>query len=392
MPPFTIRVRLTLLYGALFLLCGTALLAIAYLLVNSDLPVAAYTRRGPGRAVAACGAAPGLPATAQNPCEALALRQHADEMHQLLAYSGIALAVMAVVAVGLGWLVAGRVLRPLRTITSTAQRITAQSLHERLALDGPHDEIKALGDTIDGLLQRLEQSFGAQRRFVANASHELRTPLTMIRTALDVATGKPGPQPPQVTVLAAKVRKGLDQAERLMEGLLTLARLQHGTSPGSETVSLGQAASAALADREQAIADLRLTVAQHLADAPVLGSEILLTRMAENLIDNAVRHNEPDGWIRVATKADGRLAWLVVESGGRALDEQEVHALAQPFKRLQADRTGSEEGLGLGLSIVAAIASAHGGKLDLRAIPGGGLLAAVALPPAARPALAGAAR
>ena len=392
MPSLTIRVRLTLLYGALFLLCGATLLAIAYLLVNNALPVATYTHRGPGRAVEKCSAILTPRATTSNPCEALALQQHADDMHQLLAYSGIALAIMAVVAVGLGWLVAGRVLRPLRTITITAQRITAQSLYERLALTGPDDEIKALGDTIDGLLQRLEQSFGAQRRFVANASHELRTPLTMIRTALDVATGKPGPQPPQVTVLADKIRKGLDQADRLLEGLLTLARLQHGTSAGSEVVSLGQAASDALAGREQAIAGLRLTVGQALADAPVRGSEILLARMTENLVDNAVRHNEPGGWIRVVTEADGRLARLVVESGGRVLDEREVRELAQPFRRLRADRTGSDEGLGLGLSIVAAIATAHGGELDLHAMPGGGLRAVVALPLAARPALVGAAR
>ena len=386
MPSLTIRARLTLLYGALFLLCGATLLAIAYLLVNSALPRATYSQRGPGaRSVVACSVAPTAHATASNLCEALALQQHADEMHELLAYSGIALAIMAVVAVGLGWLVAGRVLRPLQTITLTAQRITAQSLHERLALTGPDDEIKALGDTIDDLLQRLEQAFGAQRRFVANASHELRTPLTMIRTALDVATGKPQPQPPQVTALAAKIRKGLDQADRLLEGFLTLARLQHGASAGSEVVSLGQAASAALAGREQAIAGLRLTLGQALADAPVLGSAVLLARMTENLVDNAVRHNQPDGWIRVATKASGELAWLVVESGGRVLDEREVRELAQPFRRLRADRTGSDEGLGLGLSIVAAVATAHGGGLDLHALPGGGLQAVVTLPLAARP-------
>jgi len=389
MRSLTIRVRLTLLYGALFLLCGATLLVIAYLLVNSDLP-AAGSVRGPGLAAEACSIAPGRQATAADPCEALALQQHTAEMHQLLAYSGIALAIMTVVAVGLGWLVAGRAMRPLRTITATAQRITAQSLHERLALTGPDDEIKALGDTIDDLLQRLEQSFEAQERFVANASHELRTPLTMIRTALDVAVGKPGPQPAQVSVLAAKIRKGLDQADRLLEGLLTLARLQHGSSAGSEIVSLGAVAGTALADRERAIAGLRLSVGHALADAPVRGSEILLTRMTENLVDNAVRHNEPGGWIQITTEARGRRARLVVESGGRVLDEREVRVLAQPFRRLRADRIGSDEGLGLGLSIVAAIAAAHGGKLDLHAIPGGGLRAVVVLPPATRPALVGA--
>jgi signal transduction histidine kinase len=401
MPSLTIRARLTLLYGALFLLCGATLLAIAYLLVNHALPVTTYTHRGPHGATVTCGiaisvssshAAQARRAAGSNPCEAGALAQHAHEMHQLLTYSGIALAIMAVVAIGLGWLVAGRVLRPLRTMTITAQRITARNLHERLALTGPDDELKALGNTIDDLLQRLEQSFAAQRRFVANASHELRTPLTMIRTALDVATGKPGPQPPQVTALEAKIRKGLDQADRLLEGFLTLAKLEHGASAGSDVVSLGQVASAALAVRGPAIAGLRLSVGEDLADAPVGGSEILLARMTENLVDNAVRHNEPGGWIRVTTQADGRVARLVVESSGLVLDEREVRELAQPFRRLRADRTGSDEGLGLGLSIVAAIATAHGGTLDLHALPDGGLQATVALPLAAGPALVGAAR
>ncbi len=398
MPSLTIRARLTLLYGSLFLLCGATLLAIAYVLVDHASPVDTYTHRGPDGSIVTCGIGTlstrgGLTGSSPpSPCRAAALAQHAHEMHQLLTYSGIALAIMAVVATGLGWLIAGRVLRPLRTITVTAQRITARNLHERLALAGPDDELKALGNTIDDLLQRLEQSFTAQRRFVANASHELRTPLTMIRTALDVAAGKPGPQPPQVAALESKIRRGLDQADRLLEGFLTLARLEHGADAGDDVVSLAETASAALADRERAIAGLRLGVEQDLADAWVLGSEILLARLTENLVDNAVRHNEPGGWIRVATDAGGGHASLLVESTGRPLADREVGELAQPFRRLRADRTGSDDGLGLGLSIVAAIATAHDGGLELRARPGGGLRATVTLPLAASPALVGAAR
>jgi signal transduction histidine kinase len=276
------------------------------------------------------------------------------------------------------------VLRPLRTITATTRQISEHSLHERLAMQGPSDELKELADTIDGLLGRLEESFNAQRRFVANASHELRTPHTMIRTSVDVATAKPGPLPAQVTILADKVREGLDRADRLLEGLLTLAQAQHGAAADQATVSLPQVVSAALEERAQAIAHMDIEVDQTIREAQVHGSQTLLSRMVENVIDNAVRHNERGGWIHVETGIDGSAARLVVETGGRTLDESEVQELAQPFRRLGADRTGSENGTGLGLSIVAAIAAAHGGALRLHARPQGGLRVLIVLPPALR--------
>jgi signal transduction histidine kinase len=170
----------------------------------------------------------------------------------------------------------------------------------------------------------------------------------MMRTALDVATGKPGPQLTEVTVLSAKVRKGLDRAERLIEGLLLLARARHAAAADGTVISLGQAAKAALAERSAAIEILGLTVEQALADAPVLGSEILLARMTDNVIDNAVSHNRPGGWIRVTTVTEGRLARLSVETGGRVLGQREVSRLGQPFRRLGAERTGSDTGTGLG--------------------------------------------
>jgi hypothetical protein len=320
------------------------------------------------------------------------VHQRAADMHQLLASSGIALLITAVLSIAMGWLVAGRVLRPLRTMTAATQRISEQNLHERLAVAGPADELKRLGDTIDDLLARLEAAFDAQRRFVANASHELRTPLTMMRTALDVATRKPGPPVPGVTILAGKIRAGLDKADRLVESFLTLARAQHGGAVRRSTVALDKLATAVLADHSAAISDMHLTVDQDHRYAPVPGSEALLTHLIDNLIDNAIRHNQPGGWIRVATDTDTGTARLVVENSGPILDPGRVGELAQPFRRAAPDRTGADDtGVGLGLSIVAAIATTHHGTLDLHARSHGGLRVTVTLPLAARPALTAAA-
>jgi hypothetical protein len=375
------------------------LVAITYLFADHASSGAyTYTFVGPNGDRVSCGvsgkpggtAASAAPDSVIRQCDAMALTQHAREMHLLLAGSGIALAIVTVIALALGWLIAGRVLRPLQTMTLATQRITERNLHQRLALAGPDDELTRLADTIDDLLGRLEWAFDAQQRFAANASHELRTPLTMMRTALDVATGKQGPQPPQVTVLATKVRKGLDRAERLLEGLLLLARARHAAAADGTMISLSQAAKAALAERGDAIEDLGLTVEQSLADAPVLGSEVLLARMTENVIDNAVRHNQPGGWIRVTTVTEGTLARLTVETGGRVLEQREVSSLGQPFRRLGAERTGSDTGTGLGLSIVAAVIAAHDGTLDLRARAEGGLRVTITLPLAGHAAMAGA--
>jgi signal transduction histidine kinase len=297
----------------------------------------------------------------------------------------IALLVMAAVSVLLGNAVAGRVLRPLRTITATTRRITAENLHERLAVPGPADEVKNLADTIDGLLERLEASFAAQRRFVANASHELRTPLATMRASVDVALAKPEPAPPQTVALANRLRTGLDRADRLLEGLLVLARAQHGELADRAPVSLGDLVSQAMTARAADIKAKNLTAEDGGLQraAWTQGSPTLLSRMADNVIDNAIVHNQDGGWIRVATTADGTAARLIVETGGRALDPAHVARLGQPFQRLAADRTGSGTSSGLGLSIVAAIADAHGGHLDLHARPEGGLRVTISLPPAA---------
>jgi signal transduction histidine kinase len=430
LPRRTVRLRLTVLYGALFLVSGAALLAITYVLVlrstatpvlffhngtvrggvapgvgpqvaeRIEGPPGAIVRASPAGGTGAASAAgggstTGGPLPALPPAQALQLtvqatRQHAAELHQLLMQSGIALAIMAVVSIALGWLISGRVLAPLRTMTVATRRISEDNLHERLALGGPDDELKDLADTIDGLLERLQAAFDAQRRFVANASHELRTPLAMMRTSLDVAVAKPGPAPPRLGVLEDKLREGLDRADRLLESFLMLARAQHGALSDRATVSLEAVLATAIEAHRPALAARGIELRRALGEARVAGSETLLARMVENVIENAVRHNEPGGWMRVETATDGAVARVVVESGGPVLGERAVAQLAQPFRRLGADRTGSDDGVGLGLSIVAAIAAAHGGALVLRALPAGGLRVQIELPRAARAAAAGA--
>lgn len=381
LPVRTARLRYTALYGVLFLLSGAGLLVITNLV---SLGSTRISEVAPGNRPAqrfTLAAAQERIAQLENQLSGAREAQS----HQLLIGSAVALAVMVVVSVVLGRIIAGRVLRPLRTITAATRRISADNLHERLAVPGPADEVKDLADTIDGLLERLESSFAAQRRFVANASHELRTPLATMRASLDVAVAKPEPVPAQTVALADRLRTELDQVDGLLEGFLLLARAQHGALSDRATISLGRTVSAALEARSADIAARSLTVhdGEVHDSAWTRGNRTLLSRMADNLIDNAIAHNHDGGWIRVAATADGTTALLVVETGGHVLDEEQVARLAQPFQRLGADRTGSDGGSGLGLSIVAAIATAHGGGLDLRARPEGGLQAAVSLPLAA---------
>jgi signal transduction histidine kinase len=394
----TVRVRLTLLYGILFFVSGAVLLAITSGVVvarSSSQAAPAPHQALPGTALAQAQARiQALQAQLQNMQAQAASQPGQDRLRgQLLIASLIALAIMTVISVALGWLVAGRALRPVREMTAAAQRISEDSLDERLALRGPKDELKELGDTIDGLLERLEAAFNAQRRFVANASHELRTPLTTMRAAIDVALAKPEPAPPQTVALAGRLHTELDRIERLLEAFLVLARAQHRSMPGHAVLPLDYMVGSALADQFAAIRAMNLTVQDTSSQggAWVAGSPALLSRMVENVIDNAVCHNTPGGWIAITTSARGGGARLVVENGGQVLDQQQVAELSQPFRRLEADRIGTDKGSGLGLSIVAAIAEAHGGTLDLRARPGGGLRVCVELPAAAARASAAAA-
>ncbi len=305
------------------------------------------------------------------------------ELHRLLVESAIALAFMAVVSIGLGWLVAGRVLRPLRAMTITARQISEESLDERLDVHGPADELKDLGDTIDGLLARLEKAFEAQRRFVANASHELRTPLAMMRTSLDVAVGKPSPVPVEVTVLAGKLEEGLDQADKLLEGLLLLARAQQGAVGEITEPSLRSLVAEALDANRAEIVRRGLVVDDTTVEGDVTGNEILLARLVANVIDNAVRHNVAGGRVRISNEFRGSRARFVVESDGPVIPDEEARHLGEPFYRLGGERVANNDGTGLGLSIVRAITIGHGGALELRARPEGGLRVLVELPAAA---------
>jgi signal transduction histidine kinase len=375
----SVRLRLTALYGSLFLISGAVLLTITYLLVKNVT--------SPGHIISSPNLHPQTPNRGHLPTAA---SQHFVDLHQLLVQSGIALAIMTVISAVLGWIVAGRVLAPLRTITAATRRISEENLHDRLAMAGPRDELTALADTIDGLLARLEAAFDAQRLFVANASHELRTPLALMRTTLDVAVAKPDGVPPQVRALDAELRDGLDHADRLLDSFLVLARAQHGTLTDQSPVAVDRIITAALATRAEAIAEKQIQLQTALAPIRVTGSELLLTRMIENVIENAVRHNHRNGLVHIAYEVDGDVARLVVDSGGPVLDQHNVTQLAQPFRRLGAERTRSQNGVGLGLSIVAAVAAAHGGSLELQARPQGGLRVQITLPGAMSPQPAGA--
>ena len=402
LPRRTIRLRLTMLYGALFLACGAGLLAITNILARSwPWPPFSFL-------LTPVGSSPGHRSPSTAPAHSLQAEflarlaaAHAAGLNQLLTASAIALGAMTVLSAALGWLVAGRVLRPLREMTAAARAISADDLSGRLAVAGPGDELQDLDDTIDELLCRLETAFTAQRRFAASASHELRTPLAMMRTSLDVAAAKPGPAPAELTVLAGKLREGLDQADRLVENLLLLARAQHGAKDDQETIALGPLITAAIDARDGLITSMGLDVQHSQADtiSPLVsGNPVLLAQLTANLIDNAVRYNHPGGWIRTQIGGAGSAVRLLVENGGPVLDPGSVTTLAQPFRRLGTDRTGSATGTGLGLSIADAIAAAHGGTLHLHARPEGGLRVAVDLPaagsagPSAQLAVAGGTR
>jgi hypothetical protein len=368
LPRRTLRLRLTVLYCSLFLLCALVMLAIT----NGVGSTSKAATRPAGIAHAHGGGQ--------------AARAHAATSHQFLIGSVIAFCVVAVLSLGLAWVAAGRALRPLREMTAATRRISAESLDERLALAGPDDEMKDLADTIDGLLARLEHAFAAQRGFVANASHELRTPLATMRAALDVAAAKPGGVPPQTLALADRVRGELDRVDGLLDGLLLLAKTRHGALPGMASVSLGGLVLAALDARAADIAARELAVQAEVGAQVVHGNRVLLSRLADNVLDNAIRHNPPGGWIAVSARAEAGMARLEIGNGGPVLSQGQVDRLARPFSRLGADRTGSDDGAGLGLSIVAAIVQAHGGALHLRARPDGGLQVSLELPLAGGPA------
>jgi signal transduction histidine kinase len=407
LPRRTVRLKLTVLYGALFLACGTALLAVTYFLVAQHLPTALagkdlITSQQQKQQTATGGASSGgevcfeqsagsaqvgaLPSAALPPgngCTALLAAARSDELRQLITDSAIALAIMAAASTALGWVVAGRVLQPLRTITTAARRISASNLYQRLALDGPDDELTDLGKTFNSLLARLEGSFTAQRQFVANASHELRTPLARQRTLVEVALRDPDPTVGSLQHTMRRVLATGEEQERLIEALLTLARSQRGLDR-RELLDLAAVTAAALAATGPDAESRRVRVNASLGPAPALGDQRLAERLAANLVDNAVRHNVPGGWVEVATGIRSGRSVLSVSNTGPAIPPEQVETLFQPFGRLDTART-SRDGLGLGLSIVIAIADAHDADLRARPLPGGGLEVEIHFPPVPDP-------
>jgi signal transduction histidine kinase len=372
LPRRTVRLRLTLLYGCLFLLSGAGLLAITYLLVQNALAGPIGTSggtlpRNTGGGIVHAPAGNGLPA------------QHAADLHQLLVQSAIALAIMAVVSIGLGWLVAGRVLTPLRVMTATTRRVSERSLHERLAVGGPDDELKGLGDTIDELLARLEAAFDSQRRFVANASHELRTPLMLTQTMLQVALADP-----DLTLDSLRstchdvIAAGKDQAQ-LIDALLILASSQRGLDH-RDPVDLAAVVADALDSAEATATSAGLTVDTTIQPALVAGDERLVRTLVTNLVSNAIRYNWPRGNIQILATTQAGRALLRVTNTGPPVPGDQIDRLLQPFRRLNDQRSTDRDGLGLGLSIVAAITAAHGATLSLHPQPTGGMTVDVAFP------------
>jgi signal transduction histidine kinase len=312
-------------------------------------------------------------------------QQRTGELNQLLTESGVALGITTVVSIGLGWLVADRMLSKLRTITTAARSVSASSLHARLALDGPDDELKELGDTFDGLLARLETAFGAQRQFVANASHELRTPLARQRTLIEVALADPRPSVASLQEVCRRVLVTGEQQERLIEALLTLARSQRGLDR-REPVDLAVVGGAVVRTRWADAQSRGLTVTTGFRPAVALGDVPLTERLVANLVDNAIRHNVPGGTVDAGTAVWAGRAVVSVCSTGPPIQPGQVGLLFQPFHRaVPRDRTAGRDGLGLGLSIVAAIAEAHGAWLRAHALPGGGLGVRVGFPLAPAP-------
>jgi signal transduction histidine kinase len=398
LPRRTVRLKLTVLYGALFLVCGIALLAVTYFLVEQHLPTALTSKNlaaggqttvSGNQSSAVCytqavgsagfGTASGGSDPTPGGCAALLSAARSAELSQLITDSGIALAIMAAGSMGLGWVVAGRVLQPLRTITTAARRISASNLYQRLALDGPDDELTELGKTFNGLLARLELSFAAQRQFVANASHELRTPLARQRTLVEVALRDPDATVGSLQQTMERVLATGEEQERLIEALLTLARSQRGLDR-RDPLDLAAVTGAAVSATETEAADRGVRVNASLGSAPALGDQRLAERLAANLVDNAVRHNVPGGWVEVATATRSGRGVLSVSNTGPVIAPGQVERLFQPFGRLEATRL-SRDGLGLGLSIVTAIAAAHDADLRARPLPGGGLEVEVHFPP-----------
>ncbi|WP_328768135.1 sensor histidine kinase [Streptomyces sp. NBC_00286] len=394
-PPFpwlrpTIRIRLTLLYGGMFLIAGIMLLSIIYLLAAQAL----NTGSDPLFKITGVTGGTNIRVASEN-CPAVNSKQTLDEFNaaiatcidvqrrtaldNLLSRSLLALLGLAVIAFAFGYAMAGRVLAPLGRITRTARAVAGSDLSRRIELDGPDDELKELADTFDDMLARLQRAFTAQQRFVGNASHELRTPLAINRTLLEVHLSDPG-APVELQQLGKTLLATNERSEQLVEGLLLLARSDNQIIE-RKAVDLAEVASQAI-DQVRAEADTNgVEIRGERAPVVVQGNGVLLERIALNLVQNAVRYNVPkDGWVEVTTEAQHGQAVFVVSNTGPVVPAYEIDNLFEPFRRLRTERTGSDKGVGLGLSIARSVARAHGGHISAEPREGGGLVMRVTLP------------
>ncbi|MFJ4962836.1 sensor histidine kinase [Streptomyces sp. NPDC088729] len=383
------RARLTALYGGLLVLAGVLLMGGVYLLVSEDLYANVLMAVAPtvpaGAVQRGVEVAPALPTSALAETAVLQPGQYAmaqrvstvagdAALNQLLTVSAISLAAYSALSVAMAWWMAGRVLRPVGVITARARRLSGSNLHERLALKAPPGELKELADTFDGMLDRIEELVAARQRFAANAAHELRTPLAVQRAAAEIGLAD-DPSPEKVAWIRDKLIDTAADSEQLIEGLLLLAVSDEGLRR-RERVALDET-TAEVAGRLAAEAKTRsVTVEVSSRPVAVEGDAVLLDHLVHNLVANAVRHNHPGGTVRVTVGAGG----LEVSNTGPVVDPATVPLLFEPFRRAQARRHAPGEGAGLGLSIVASVARAHGGEASARANPGGGLTARVALP------------
>ena len=381
----TIRIRLTLLYGGMFLIAGILLLSIIYLIAAQALNVGSKLPFEITSGNVTSDICNNLPSAGRadvmnkaiNAC-VNAQRQHA--LDDLLSRSLLALLGLAIIAFAFGYAMAGRVLSPLGRILRTARAVAGSDLSRRIELDGPDDEIKELADTFDDMLERLERAFTAQQRFVGNASHELRTPLAINRTLLEVHLSDPG-APVELQQLGKTLLATNERSEQLVEGLLLLARSDNQIVE-RKPVDLAEVAEQAVDQSYGEAAAKGVAIRGEQKSAVVQGNGVLLERIALNLVQNAVRYNVPEGgWVEVTTAVEHGQAVLTVSNTGPVVPAYEVDNLFEPFKRLRgADRTGSDKGVGLGLSIVRSVARAHGGHITAQPREGGGLVMRVTLP------------
>jgi signal transduction histidine kinase len=363
----TVRLRLTLLYGGMFFAAGVLLLSVAYVLVANILENLQF-------------AAPFIATPDQ---VAAARHEFIDSaLHQLIWQSALALLGVGLIALALGWFVADRALAPLQRVTAAARRLSESTLHQRIAMQGPDDEIKELADTFDAMLGRLNQAFDAQRRFVGNASHELRTPLAINRTLLEVALTDPEASDDLKSVGRTLLVNNA-RHERLIEGLLLLARTERELTTHTP-VDLREVTVAVLANATSRIErDDGPKFITELTDAPTVGDPVLLEHLVSNLVDNAIKHNlDEGGEVIVRTGVLDGYAACQVENTGPVIPAYEVHNLFEPFRRLNSDRVESAKGAGLGLSIVRSVVSAHGGTVVASPRAAGGLIVTVRLPSA----------